>query len=71
VCDWLAVETAVKSFNIAPITAPVHSDIEIETAIMDRVPAVYGDPATRSGAAWPLRVTNACADNMSGFGLRY
>jgi putative tryptophan/tyrosine transport system substrate-binding protein len=31
----LAVETAARSFKVAPITAPVHSDVEIETAIMD------------------------------------
>ena len=33
-CDWLAVETAARSFKVAPITAPVHSDVEIETAII-------------------------------------
>jgi hypothetical protein len=31
----LAVETAARSFNVAPITESDHSDIEIETAIMD------------------------------------
>jgi putative tryptophan/tyrosine transport system substrate-binding protein len=31
----LAVETAARSFKVALITAPVHSDVEIETAIMD------------------------------------
>jgi hypothetical protein len=31
----LAVETAARSFKVTPITAPVHSDVEIETAIMD------------------------------------
>jgi hypothetical protein len=40
--DWVAVETAARSFKVVarsfkvvPITAPVHSDVEIETAIMD------------------------------------
>jgi putative ABC transport system substrate-binding protein len=28
-------ETAARSFNVAPIIAPVHSDAEIETAIRD------------------------------------
>jgi putative ABC transport system substrate-binding protein len=28
------LETAVRSLNVEPITAPVHSDLEIETAIV-------------------------------------
>jgi putative ABC transport system substrate-binding protein len=41
-------ETATKSFNIAPIAAPVHSDAEIETLItsLGREPggALFGGP---------------------------
>ena len=43
-------ETAAKSFNIAPIAAPVHSDAEIETVItsLSREPggALFGGPDT-------------------------
>jgi ABC-type uncharacterized transport system substrate-binding protein len=43
-------ETAAKSFNIAPIAAPVHSDAEIETLIISlgREPggALFGGPDT-------------------------
>jgi len=43
-------ETAAKSFNIAPIAAPVHSDAEIETVItsLGREPggALFGGPDT-------------------------
>jgi len=43
-------ETTAKSFNIAPITAPVHSDAEIETLItsLGREPggALFGGPDT-------------------------
>ena len=43
-------ETAAKSFNIAPIAAPVHSDAEIETVItsLSREPggALFGGPAS-------------------------
>jgi putative ABC transport system substrate-binding protein len=29
-----SLETAARSLNVVPITAPVHSDVEIETAII-------------------------------------
>jgi putative ABC transport system substrate-binding protein len=35
-----SLETAARSLKVAPITAPVHSDVEIETAIT----ALGGDP---------------------------
>jgi hypothetical protein len=36
----------------------------ISAAARNNVPAVYGNPATRSGAAWPVWVIKRLADRL-------
>jgi putative ABC transport system substrate-binding protein len=59
-----AFETAARSLKVVPITAPVHSDAEIETAIMDLGREAGGGLVIPGGANQPrASIISAAARN--------
>jgi putative ABC transport system substrate-binding protein len=71
-----SLETAARSLKVAPIIAPVHSDVEIETAItaLGREPGgglvVMGDPFTNVHRA-PIILAAARNDVPVVYGFSY